>query len=228
MAIVDSLSSPASGATYNANADCHVFFTFTNENSNYVVVNFRFSSQNSRVWVGCRADVGANPLRLRYNDGSITTVATVDDIFDDDVEVRVDIYANGTNIKVDVDDVEKINETVAYNSTQTGGRVDHTLDTNDIELESWPYGEPSAGVEVTQSPLGTLAVTGYRPVVLAASAWEIGAYIYTTVGGVDVNARLGAMSITGYDPVITAPPPNVAGSGGMSRVAMKTIVLLRR
>jgi hypothetical protein len=230
MAIVDSLSSPASATQFDANADCHIITTFTNENGKNVQINIRYEAFNDLVMIACRAD-GPNSLKLQYYDGSTNDVAEVTGVFDTDVEYRVDIYANGSNIVIDVDDVELINETVTHNQAVAKGRITHNLDTNDIELESWPYGEPVEGVDVVQSPLGTLEVTGYEPVVTASADvtvaqsplgtleitgfnpvvdvsigdWEIGAYIYTAIGGVDVNVTLGTLSIIGYGPIVTYP-----------------------
>jgi len=106
------------------------------------------------------------------------------------------------------------------------------------------YVEP--GVEVTQSPLGTLAVagldpvvtastgvtsglgtltvTGARPSVSAGTSWEVGAYIYTTVGGVDVNAELGTLDITGNDPVVLAVTDVKPGLGTMTVTGNEPVV----
>jgi hypothetical protein len=178
MAIVDSLSSPASQATYDANADCHIIIVWTNEHDKWIQTYFRYDNFNDTVRVSLRAD-GTNSLILQYKDGSTNDVAEVTGIFTDEIEYRVDIYANGSNIKVDVDDVEKINETLTYNQASTGGRIDHNLDTNDIELESWPYGEPSESINLVPADLDhkTTFPGG------GAGLWEIGAYIYE--GGIE-------------------------------------------
>jgi hypothetical protein len=160
-----------------------------------------------------------------YKDGSTNEVARVDDVFTSIKEYAIDIYATGTNIIVDVDDVEKINETVSHNEAEAGGRIDNTLDTNDIELESWPYGEPADDVEVVQSPLGTLEITGFNPSVrVAVGDWEIGAYIYTAIGGVDVNVTLGTLSITGFNPIVTAF--SGVSAVGFDRTAIRTVHLV--
>jgi hypothetical protein len=225
MAIVDSLSSPANNTNYDANADCHIITTWTVEDGKYNTrVRFRYSSDTSCVYIECRAD-GTNNLYLVYNDGSVNVVDTVTQVFTAEQSYQVDIYANGTNIKVDVDDVNKIDETVSYNETQTGGQIEHNLTTNDIELESWPHGEPSDAVEVTPT-LGTATVTGNNPTVNAGAAWEIGAYIHTTVGGVEVNAEAGTLVVIGSNPVVTATA-STSARGGFD-VTKKTIVLLRR
>lgn len=247
MAIVDSLSSPDTGTDFDANADCHIILVWTNENNTQITTNLRYANAGSKVFVQTQA-TNPDKLRLRYNDGSAHTVAEVEGVFTSDIEYRVDIYANGTNVKIDVDDVEKINETVTYNATQTGGNITHDLASNDIELESWPYGEPAAGVEVVQSPLGTLEITGYDPVVaapinvdqvplgtleitgydpvvsVAVGDWEIGAYIYTAIGGVDVNVGLGTLAITGLDPVVTIPVDVAATLGTLEITGYDPVV----
>ena len=165
-ALVDSESSPATLTTYDANADCHVSFTFTNEDTNNVIVAIRYLNPNSQITVECRADIGGNPLRLQYADGTWHEVASVSDIFGTDVEFTVDVYALGSNIRVLVDDSEEINETVTYNQTQTGGRITHTLDTNDLELESYSY--PGSGIVAQSAFTGSLTVTT-PPIALAGT-----------------------------------------------------------
>ena len=159
MAIVDSLSAPDSGTTFSCNADFHIILTWTTEDLKSVIVMPRYANWNSRLEVACRSDAG-DRLILYYHDGSPHEVANIEDVFTDAQAYQVDIYGNGTNIKIDVGSVEQINETVTYNATQTGGRIDHNLDTNDIELESWPYGEPTAGIALTATIAAVTKVSG--------------------------------------------------------------------
>jgi len=243
MAIVDSLSAPASGTTYSANANCHVFWVWTNENNKVVSTEFRYANPDSKVYVIARVDNADNQLLLAYHDGSYHLVVGVDDVFVSDIEYRVDIYANGTNIKVDVDDVEKINETVTYNATQTGGRITHGLSTNDIELESWPYGEPVSGTDIAVGNVGNSSIAAVTPVTIAAATaftvanvgnssiagynpntvigtglWEVGAYIYNVIGEIHVNVgNVGDISIRGYTPALKADTTFTVGNvGGVS------------
>ena len=243
MAIVDSLSSPASQTQYSSNANCHVITTWTNEDNTNVQIKVRFAAWNSFVNVKCDAG-GNNDLVLQYYDGGWNTVATVSSVFASDIEYTVDVYANGTNVKVDVDDVEKINETVTYNATQTGGRIDHNLATNDIELESWPYGEPTSGVEFTVGNVGNSSIAALTPVTIAAATaftvtnvgnssiagynpntvigtglWEVGAYIYDVIGEIHVNVgNVGDVGVDGFNPATLSADTTftVGNVGGVS------------
>jgi hypothetical protein len=67
-------------------------------------------------------------------------VDEVTGVFTAEQEYEVEIHATGSSVKVDVDGVNKIDETVTFNQTQTGGRAEHNLATNDLVVESWPYG----------------------------------------------------------------------------------------
>jgi hypothetical protein len=51
MAIVDSLSSPADGTTYNANADCHIIVVFTAESGKNVFTHIRYQNPNDTVQI---------------------------------------------------------------------------------------------------------------------------------------------------------------------------------
>ena len=150
MAITDSLSSPATNTTFNVNADCHIIVTWTAEATatNQVIIEFRRSSSSNliKVTLGPSWDPD-RVIAYRRESDSDNDLSGTTGVLSDGISYRADIYADGDSIITDVDDVEVTNDTESFNQTQTGGMVRHTLDTNDIELESWPLGEPAAGVE---------------------------------------------------------------------------------
>jgi len=199
MAIVDSLSSPDTYTTFDSNANFHIFFTYTGEDNQAVTVTPRYVGFTSKVEVSCN-QYGTNDLLLAYNDGTFTEVATVNQVFTSDIEYRVDIYGNGSNIIVEVNGSGLIDETVTYNQAQTGSRIEHSLSTNDIELESWPYGEPSTSTELVIADASlALSADGSGSV---DGLWDLGAYIYTSgsgivleVGGVDVLLAIANASL---------------------------------
>jgi len=243
MAIVDSKSAPASGTNFNCNADCHIIITFTNENLQNVAIYPRYEGVNDKVQITCRAD-GGNDLRLGYNNGSYQTVRDVAGVFPSDIGYKVDIYCNGTNVVVEVDDVEKINETVTHNETVAQGNITHTLATNDIELESWPYGEPVAGTDIAVTNVGNSSIAAVTPVTIAAATaftvgnvgnssiagynpnttigtglWEVGAYIYDVIGEIHVNVgNVGAVGVDGFNPATLSADTTftVGNVGGVS------------
>ena len=201
MAIVDSLSQPANGATFDANADFHIICTWTVQDFTQLIVGFRYDASNDQVQLQSRTD--NDDLVLEYNDGSWHTVATVTDYFTglQGTEVSVDIYGNGSNVKVDVDGVEQINETVTHNATSAGGGIiSHSQSSNDIELESWPYGEPSASTELVIADASlALSADGSGSV---DGLWDLGAYIHAfgsgiilEVSGVDVLLAIASASL---------------------------------
>ena len=163
MAIVDSLSAPANNTAYDCNADFHVFIEWTVEHDTVITVYVRYTSvANDNVAIHLKSTT-TNSLILSYEigGGGIQNVAVVSEVFDTEEAKRVDIYGDGTNIIVEVDTVELINETITQHETVAQGYIAQNLTTNDIELESWPLGEPAAGIEfaatvaaVTDTPVG--------------------------------------------------------------------------
>ncbi len=81
-----------------------------------------------------------------------------------------------------------------------------------------------------QSPLGTMEMTGYSPTVgVATGLWEMGAYIYTTQSGTNINVEpgLGGLEMVGHDPVVGVTDidvPVFPGYGTMYMEAYNPIV----
>jgi len=105
-------------------------------------------------------------------------------------------------------------------------------------------------VEVTPN-LCTSSLVTYNPTITANTGlWEIGAYIYSTSGGVTVNPNLGTSQLQAHNPTVSvtedvAVAPNLCASSlvthnptvtafapiigtGITRIAMKLATIFRR
>jgi len=69
---------------------------------------------------------------------------------------------------------------------------------------SW-VNSASGPTEVEQDPVGTMVLTGFNPIVGAATGqWEIGPYIYDVLNEVKVLPTLGTMVLQGHNPTVGA------------------------
>ena len=197
MAIVDSLSSPANGTQFDCNTNFHVIMDFTYETGKYIYLDVRWVSGTSKVDIAVYTNGNAE---LRYNDGTWHSIDTANGVFTDGVAYNLDVYGNGTAVSVNLGDVEILSGVIDYNLSTARGIIAHTLATNDIELESWPYGEPSASTELVIADASlALSADGSGSV---DGLWDLGAYIYTSgsgivleVGGVDVLLAIANASL---------------------------------
>ena len=137
-ASIDTLSSPASGSTYTADADGSITVVFTYETTNYVKVYFRGTTigDSIQLIVGTGGDLTLN----KVVSGTPTELDTSASVFSDGVEYTVEITYDGTALAVLVDDTPTLSATESQWQAVEDGKIQHTLDSNDIELESFDTG----------------------------------------------------------------------------------------
>lgn len=141
--VTDTKTNPASTTTFDVDADCHVNYTFTPENTKYAYIHGRYTDPTHFGWrVECGTD-GTAYVKYRSG-GGLQTLYTGVGVFPDGVAAQVDVVVEGVTLRLYVDNVLKTTETLVYNLTTTGGYVVHILASNDIVLSTHPY--PSLGI----------------------------------------------------------------------------------
>jgi hypothetical protein len=139
--VTDTKTNPADDAPITMDADFSSRTTFTYEAGKSVSFFFRIGSsgraQDSLYWT---ASTSGNLILYKWVGGSRSQIGIVASQFSDGVSYQVDCVGDGSSIKVFLDDVLKIGVTETDNQTNTyGGEIDHSLDTNDIEITTHPH-----------------------------------------------------------------------------------------
>jgi hypothetical protein len=140
--VTDSESTPASGTTFDVDADCHARETFTYETGKYVRLWLRRIDDDNYG-----ADIRAQDGKIKLyegDDGVDTHLESTGTVLSDGVAYQLDVVLEGTSVKIYLDNVLQIDQTLQYQLTTAAGRVTHDLASNDIELSTHPY--PSLGI----------------------------------------------------------------------------------
>jgi len=133
-----------SGSTYSCSADIHYHAEFTYESGTYVQLRYRENSQSNSIYT--YALTAGGTLRvIRLVGGGSTTILTASSVFSDGVYHYWDTVAVGDTIKVFVDGVQRGSDiTESQWENEEGGRIYHTLATNDLDVKINPT--PSLGI----------------------------------------------------------------------------------
>ncbi|KKN79017.1 hypothetical protein LCGC14_0344930 [marine sediment metagenome] len=134
--VTDSKTNPASGTTYDADADHSYVCSFTVEDGSAVQV---FSRYVDNTHYGMMFRVLSNRApRLAYNIGGGDQILWTGSQLTDAVSYKFDLVVEGAVAKLYIDNVLQTPVAAANYQDITGGKVVHDLITNDIELSTHP------------------------------------------------------------------------------------------
>jgi hypothetical protein len=197
--VTDTKTNPADGAPITMDADFSSRTTFTYEAGKSVSFFFRIGSggrsQDSLYWT---ASTSGNLILYKWVGGSRSQIGIVASQFSDGVSYQVDCVGDGSSIKVFLDDVLKIGVTETDNQTNTyGGEIDHSLDTNDIEITTHPH--PALGIATSRVVAPQEGDTGTHAVDFIAEMKNVtipsvnqDAYVFRVSGSVELRLQFGS------------------------------------
>lgn len=137
-AVLDSVSTPINGASYDCNADGKLIVSHTHETGHYVQYQFRYLDYNSTVQLAAGED---GRVLIMYHDGSWHNVDWTDaGWMTNGVSYEFTIEFIGSTITVAIDGVPELSGECSYNSSVAQGHIYHDLVTNDIEITSYSLG----------------------------------------------------------------------------------------
>jgi len=185
---------------------------------------------------------GATPTIYKLVSGSSTLLATgAAKTFSKSTEYHFKIEAAGTTIRAKwwtgaepgTWDVSVVDAAISAAGTVGLGSVEEAK-FDDLEITS---SDIVTDVAVTQDPVGTLAVTGYDPVILQGAQYPLGTLavtgydpvVFTGINVIPARApglNAGELKIVSYNPLIAAQPINVyPGLGALSITGYDPVVL---
>lgn len=127
-------SQPVTDTLFDCVANPKIRLSYTVEDTKTVTLSFRGQTDATRIYVLQNA---SRVLSLRQGTGAI--ILDTGSTLTDATAYDIDIVAHGPHIRVYVDGVLDMQGATTTYMTETGGRVEHTLVSNDIEITTWAW-----------------------------------------------------------------------------------------